>query len=53
MVASVSRRTLATDTAFSKATRTTFVGSIIPSSSRKRLTGVNDLIIPDSYENED
>lgn len=31
-VASVSRRTLATDTAFSRATRITLVGSIIPAS---------------------
>lgn len=34
MVASVNSRTLATDTAFSNATRTTFVGSTMPASNR-------------------
>jgi alanine dehydrogenase len=34
MVASVNRRTLATDTAFSSATRTTLVGSMMPASTR-------------------
>ena len=34
IVASVSRSTLATETAFSKATRTTLVGSMMPASTR-------------------
>ena len=33
MVASVNSRMLATDTAFSKAMRTTFVGSMMPASN--------------------